>query len=169
MPSPRDIAAGKAFVELYTKNALFNKGLKNAQLRLAAFGRSAQQIGRRTIMLSAAMAIPFALAAQRFGQFEDRMLSVAAKSRATAAEMAKLTNQAKELGRTTSFTAVQVGGGMENLAKAGFSPREIEQSISSVLDLARATGIELPEAAHAAAAWNESIAGRIATIHVAPG
>lgn len=151
MPSQRDIAAGKAFVELYTKNARFYRGLRAAQQRLAAFGASAQQIGRRMMMMSAAMVIPFVLAAKRFGQFEDQMLSAQAKTGATADQMARLNTQAKELGRTTSFTAVQVAGAIVNLAKAGFSVQEIERSIPSVLNLARATGVELSEAAEAAA------------------
>jgi len=62
-----------------------------------------------------------------------------------------MTKVAQKLGRETSFTAKQVADGMVALGRMGFSPKEIEAAIQPMLDLARATGTELGEAADIAA------------------
>ncbi len=62
-----------------------------------------------------------------------------------------LTKTAQRLGRETSFTAQQVADAMVALGRMGFDPSEIEASISSVLNLSRATGTELAESADIAA------------------
>ena len=54
----------------------------------------------------------------------------------------KLTQQAKELGRTTSYTATQVAEGMVSLGRMGFSTDEIEKSIQAILNLDKSTGME---------------------------
>ena len=79
------------------------------------------------------------------------MLTVRAVTGATAEQFAVLTDQAKQLGRTTSFTAKQVAEGMTSLGRAGFKPAEIQAAIPAVLNLARATGTELGQAADYAA------------------
>ena len=58
-----------------------------------------------------------------------------------------LTNQAKELGATTRYTASEVTGLQTELAKLGFSQREILQMSQHVLNFATAVGSELPESA----------------------
>lgn len=58
-----------------------------------------------------------------------------------------LTNQAKELGATTRYTASEVTGLQTELAKLGFTQREILQMSQSVLNFATAVGSQLPESA----------------------
>ena len=65
---------------------------------------------------------------------------------AVGEEFDKLTEKAKYLGRTTSFTASQIAGAMLELGRAGFAPQEIDDSIASILNLARATKTDLSEA-----------------------
>ena len=64
---------------------------------------------------------------------------------AVGEEFDKLTEKAKYLGRTTSFTASQIAGAMLELGRAGFAPQEIDDSIASILNLARATKTDLSE------------------------
>lgn len=61
----------------------------------------------------------------------------------TEKQMAGLTARARELGRDTKFTAVEVGQGMEYLTMAGFNARQTVQSIGGVLDVAAAAGTDL--------------------------
>ncbi len=61
----------------------------------------------------------------------------------TEKQMAGLTARARELGRDTKFTAVEVGQGMEYLTLAGFNARQTVQSIGGVLDVAAAAGTDL--------------------------
>ena len=78
-----------------------------------------------------------------FVDFEFQIKQVGVISGATAAEMERLSNQAKELGSSTSFAAGEVAGLQVELAKAGFKTTEIESMTSSILDLAFAFGNDL--------------------------
>ena len=86
-----------------------------------------------------------------FANFDDEMRMVKAVTGATGQEFDALTEKAKKLGRETSFTAKQVSEGMTSLGRMGFSPDEIQNAIKPVMDLSRATGTELAQAAEIAA------------------
>ena len=73
MPSPRDIKAGGAFVELFVKSTRFQRGLRNAQRRLSAFGASVTGLGRRMLLLGGAFVAPFILAARQFAKTGDEL------------------------------------------------------------------------------------------------
>ena len=64
----------------------------------------------------------------------------------------ELTQQAQELGKTTQYTASQVTGLQTELAKLGFSKKQILAMSKPVLDFSTAVGSELPEAAALAGA-----------------
>lgn len=78
-----------------------------------------------------------------FVDFEFQIKQVGVISGATAVEMERLSDQAKELGSSTSFAAGEVAGLQVELAKAGFKTTEIESMTSSILDLAFAFGNDL--------------------------
>ena len=82
-----------------------------------------------------------------FRDFEFQMAKVRAVSGASNAEFKKLTNTAQELGRTTFFTATQVGTLQTNFAKLGFTTTEILNAQEATLDLATATGSDLARSA----------------------
>jgi hypothetical protein len=65
--------------------------------------------------------------------------------------MAALTEQAKQLGATTAFTASQVSDAQTELAKLGFTQNEILASTPALLDLARGAGADISQAAEVAA------------------
>lgn len=69
---------------------------------------------------------------------------------ATADEIEELSDNAKELGATTEFTAQQVVGLQVEFAKLGFSTDEILNATSATLDLAAASGTDLANAAEVA-------------------
>ena len=146
-----NIRAGAAYVEVTAETSRLRRNLKNAQAELQNFGRSCTAIGKDMLTLSGALALPMGLAVKGFAEFDDQMRLVKAVTKSTAAEFESLTAVAARLGRETSFTAKQVADGMVSLGRMGFSPKEIEQAIQPTLDLARATGTELGEAADIAA------------------
>jgi len=86
-------------------------------------------------------------AIRTFRDFEFQMAKVRAVSGASNAEFKKLTNTAQELGRTTFFTATQVGTLQTNFAKLGFTTTEILNAQEATLDLATATGSDLARSA----------------------
>jgi len=96
--------------------------------------------------LGLAASTPFAISMKIFSSFDDQMRTVKAVTQATGKEFDMLTEKAKLLGRTTSFTTAQVAAGMVELGRAGFSPKEIDSAIAGMLDLARATGTDLATA-----------------------
>ena len=130
-------------------------------------------MGRQIATASAAMLVPIGLATRTFANFQDEMLTVKAVTGATGDQFDLLNEKAKELGRSTSFTAAQVAGAMVSLGRAGFASDEIDASIADMLNLARATGTELPEAAEIAAASLRSFGlaanemGRVADVMTA--
>ncbi len=145
------IRAGKAFVEIFADSSKLVSGLRGAQAKLKAFGQQVSAIGRQMLTIGGAAAVPFVLSARTFAGFEDQMLTVKAVTGATEKQFESLTKQAAELGRTTSFTAAQVGSGMVALGRAGFTPDEIMAATPAMLNLARATGTDLSESAGIAA------------------
>ncbi len=144
--SASGIRAGRAFVEIGANDKL-TAALSAAQAKMKAFADGAMGVGRQLATMGVTASIPFALSAATFASFDDAMRSVGAVSRATDAELQAMTATAAELGRTTSFTAVQVGALMTELGRAGFSPAQIQAMTKAVLDLSRATGTEAPMAA----------------------
>lgn len=167
------IRAGKAYVELFVENNKLVRGLRLAEARLKAFGDKVGAMGRKLLLISGAAAVPFVFATKAFGAFEDQMKAVQAVTGATGDEFQRLYDQAKKLGRTTSFTAGEVGAGQLSLARAGFDPAEIEAAIPGVLNLARATGTDLAQSADIAAgtlrafALDASEMGRVTDVLVA--
>ena len=144
--------------------------MRNAEGNLAKFAAAAANIGARLNIVGQYMTAPFKEAAHIFAQFDDSMRSVAAVTSASAGDFQKLTQQAKDLGATTAFTAQQVAEGMASLGRMGLSSGEISGSIASMMDLSRATGTDLAEASQIAAnnmavfGTNASQAAKVADI-----
>lgn len=89
-----------------------------------------------------------AAAVIKFGSsFEKTMSGVRAVTSATGRQMEIMTEQARHLGATTVFTAVQAAEAMEELGKAGFTTAEIYGVMPDVLNLAAAGTLEMAEAA----------------------
>lgn len=140
--SRADVMAGRAFVSLYTKNDGLTRGLMKARADLGKFGSDMLSLGARLGAMSAAIAAPLALATKTFADFDDAMRAVGAVSQASAADLASMTAVAKELGRTTSFTAIEVAKLMTELGRAGFKPDQINAMTGAVMNMARATGTD---------------------------
>ena len=146
-----NIRAGAAYVEVTAQTSKLQRGLASAQAQLQQFGRSCASIGKDMLMLTGAFAAPLTMAVKGFAAFDDQMRLAKAVTKATRAEFESMTQVAAKLGRETSFTARQVADGMVALGRMGFSPKEVEDAIAPTLDLARATGTDLGEAADIAA------------------
>jgi len=86
-----------------------------------------------------------------FTEFEFVMAKVNAISGATEQEFVALNASAEKLGRTTFFTAEQVGQLQLNFSKLGFSAEEIMNAQEATLALATATGSDLARSATVAA------------------
>lgn len=152
MAKSNAIRAGRAFVELFADNRQLVRSLRQAERQVKQFGQRVQDVGRQMAKIGAAMMAPFALSTKVFATFDDAMLSVKSVTGAAGEAFESLTEKAKELGRTTSFTAREVAGAMLELGRAGFAAKEINDSIAAVMNLSRATGSELAMSTTIAAA-----------------
>lgn len=84
----------------------------------------------------------------KFGtDFEASMSGVRAVSTEVGASFAQLQAQARQLGATTAFTAIEAATAMEELGKAGFETGEVLKIMPDVLNLAGAGLLEMSEAA----------------------
>lgn len=79
--------------------------------------------------------------------FHAQMSEVKAISGATGSEMEKLTQQSKDLGRQTKFTAQEAAESQAELARAGFEVNEIYDAMPGLLDLAASSNLELGQSA----------------------
>ncbi len=78
-------------------------------------------------------------------EFEATMSKVQALSRLgkNSSQMKALTQQARNLGASTSFSAVQAANAQAFLAMAGFNPKAIQQALPGLLDMSKAGGADL--------------------------
>lgn len=128
--------------------APFRKGLNKAERAMDKMGRKMQQTGKNLSMkLTAPIAALGAMSFNVFRDFELEMAKVKAVSGATADEFKALSDNAKELGRSTIFSAREVAGLQLEFAKLGFTAKQITGVTEATLNLAQASGTDLARAA----------------------
>ena len=131
----------------------FRTGLNKAERAMDRMGRKMQQTGKNLSMkLTAPIAALGAMSFNVFKGFEAEMAKVKAVSGATAEEFKMLSDNAKELGRSTVFSAREVAGLQTEFAKLGFTAKQIEGVTEATLNLAQASGSDLARAAEVAGA-----------------
>ncbi len=140
------IEAGNAVVRIRVDNSKALQVLKQTSARFRSTGQRLQGIGAGFAAVGAAGAAALVPAVMKFAEFDDAMRSVQAVTRASTGDFEMLTQTAKNLGATTSFTAAEVGNLMTELGRVGFDPSQINDMTGAVLDLARATGTDATEA-----------------------
>lgn len=136
------IRAASAYVEMNLRDSAFARGLKNAEKSLARSAAKMRKVGGAILGAGVAASAPFGLSVKVFADFDDKIRAVRAVTQATESDFQMLTETAKKLGRTTSFTAGEVAGLMTELGRAGFDPSQIDKMTGAVLDLSKATGTE---------------------------
>ena len=149
------------------------KDLANLEKRSGSttksFGRMAGQIAAAAAAFSAINAA-VGRSIKSFRDFEFQMAKVKAVTGASEKDFAMLNKTAKELGRSTFFTAQQVAELQTNFGKLGFSTQEILDAQEATLLLATATDTDLGRAAVVAGAsirgfaLDASEAGRVVDV-----
>ena len=129
----------------------FRKGLNKAERAMDKAGRKMQQFGKNMSMKVTAPIVALgAVSFNVFKGFEEEMSKVKAVSGATAEEFKSLSDNAKELGSSTMFSAREVATLQTEFAKLGFSATEITKVTEGTLALAQASGSDLARAAEVA-------------------
>lgn len=144
---------GDLILRVGADTSKLNKDLGDARKTIAKNTREIQNLGRNlTVGITAPLVAIGASSVKVFADFEQSMAKVKAVSGATSTEFESLTNNAKELGRTTRFTASEVSALQLEFAKLGFTSEEITQVTGATLNLAQATGSDLAQSAEVAGA-----------------
>ena len=131
--------------------APFRKGLNKAGRAMDKTGRKMQQFGKSMSMKVTAPIVALgAVSFNVFKSFEQEMSKVQAVSGATAEEFKALSDNAKQLGASTMFSAREVASLQTEFAKLGFTATEITKVTESTLALAQASGSDLARAAEVA-------------------
>lgn len=129
-----------------------SKSLDTISKKTAKIGQSFTNVGGALTTGITVPVLGLTTAAVSIGNtFEKQMSRVQAIAGATEEQLKQLTDQAIELGASTSFSATEVAAGMENLASAGFTTQEIMKAMPGLLDLAASSGAELATASEIAA------------------
>ena len=139
---------GELTVKLKGDAASLDKALSTAESKLKKVGGKFKGIGKG---MSAGITAPVAAigigAVMTGAKFEQGMNRVKALTQASGSDFDALTATAKELGKTTMFSATQSADAMGFLAMAGFKTNDIVGAMPGVLDLAAASQMDLGEAA----------------------
>ena len=121
-----------------------SKGLKKAQSKITRLSSSLTSIGSSLTMK---LTVPLILMAQQAlktsGEFEQSMANAASVSGATGEELEKMTQIARDMGKTTVFSASQAADAMYYMASAGYKVEQMAQAIQPILNLASATQNDL--------------------------
>lgn len=136
----RDQASGK-FAALTAKASTLNRSMMS-------LGKSASQLGdKMTLGLSLPLAAVGAYAVKTQADFEQTMNVMQKASGASAVQMERLSDLAKQLGADTTFSAGEAAEAMLELAKGGLKPAQIEAgALEAAMTLAATEGMALAEA-----------------------
>ena len=120
---------------LQTSMGNFNSATGRMSNAWGSLSSSVMQVGVAAAPLAGMLTVA--------ADFEAAMSKVGAISGASAEEMSKLTDTAKQLGSTTQFSASQSAEAMSYLAMAGWKTNQIVGAMPGLLNLAAASGEDL--------------------------
>ena len=130
----------------YNLRAVFEADIKNFQSGLKSVISQLAKVTAAYVSVKGA-ATALAGAVKTVATFERANATLASVLGTTTAGVKGLSEAAKELGRTTEFTATSVTELQVSLARLGFSTKEIMDMEGSVLKFASAVGTDLGSAA----------------------
>ena len=112
--------------------------------KLTAVGDKMKGAGKSLSMYVTAPLVGFGVLAAKTGiDFDDSMAKVQAISGATGDDLTKLRNKAKDMGRTTKFSASESAEALNYMALAGWKTEEMVDGLDGVMALAAASGEDL--------------------------
>lgn len=125
----------------YFKKA--SEDFKKAGDKLEKMGGRISDIGGNLMKLSAPLIAFTGYATKASMDFEDEMARVQAVSGATADELEQLKEKAKEMGKTTKFSATESAQALGYMGMAGWSAQQMIDGLPGVMNLASASGEDL--------------------------
>lgn len=109
---------------------------------------SLKNLGRVARWTFLGLSVSFGLLTKRFIEFETQMAFVQARTDATGKQFEQLETLARELGKTTIFTAAEAASAMAKFAQAGFTVNEVLKAARPILNLAAAGQLSMLDSAN---------------------
>ena len=109
----------------------------------AAISQTKTQLAGTLGTLAALGGAIYAGPVKKAAEFEAQMSTVKAISNASADDMKRLSEEAKHMGATTQFTAVEAGKALEYMAMAGWKTDQMLGGLPGIMNLAAASGEDL--------------------------
>lgn len=109
----------------------------------AAISQTKTQLAGTLGTLAALGGAIYAGPVKKAAEFEAQMSTVKAISNASADDMKRLSEEAKHMGATTKFTAVEAGKALEYMAMAGWKTDQMLGGLPGIMNLAAASGEDL--------------------------
>ena len=139
--SQNGILAGEAYVKLSVESSGLEEGLQRVQQACQQWTAELNSVASSAGFVGDRLLSPFKASIGTFKSFDDAMLMVHGILGDVSNEgFAALTEKAKELGRTTSWTSEEVATGMIAIARSTGSLEDTSNMITGVMNAARATG-----------------------------
>ena len=126
----RSIKAGSAFIELTANDNKLVRGLRRAQRKLRAFSASTRAAGMGMVKLAGLFALPFAVGAKVFANFQTQMANVSTMLDDPTVHMGKFRKEIRGM-------AVEFGESTEALAGGLFDILSASVPASKALDVLR--------------------------------
>lgn len=130
----------------------FNRGLRRSKKQLTTFQSALKGTSNMVKGMLSAFAVGAILTQLRSlvtttSDFADAMARVKVISQANAKQFAMMEKEARRLGATTRFSAVEAAQGFQFLTMAGLSSEQAMEALGSTLDLAGAAMVDVGYAA----------------------
>lgn len=150
-------------ISIEAKVSNFVSNMKTAQQaandfanRTAAFAKENEQhldrVGKASMVMGGGLLAGLGLAVKAYSEFDSAMSEVQASTHESASNMDLLREAAVNAGADTAFSAKEAAQGIDELAKAGVSTKDIlGGGLTGALSLASAGSLDVGEAAEIAA------------------
>lgn len=117
--------------------------LAEMSTKLEDFGSKAESAGKKMLPITGTVMALGAASVKTAADFDSSMSNVQAISGATADDMEKLRDKAREMGEKTTFSATEAGDAMSYMAMAGWKTGDMLSGIEGIMNLAAASGEDL--------------------------
>jgi len=144
----RDIKAGRASVELTTKDRM-QRGLARARARLKHFSEDVQALGMQMTTAAAGILAPMALATKSFADFQQQMANVSTMVSDTGAHMGRFTEGVRKMAVEFGESTEALAGGLYDILSASVAPAKALEVLETAVKAAKAGMTDTKTAADA--------------------
>ena len=138
---------GDATLTLRADTRNLDRGISSAQRKAQAFASNTRASATAIAGMTAPLAAISAIGVKTFAGFESQMSRVRGITGANVEQFKAMEDSAREMGRTTVFTATQSADALVFLGMAGLTAQDSVTALPHLLNLAAAGALELGTAA----------------------